>query len=43
MGCPEVESTDLFVGIASVPLCVRLDPRRRGKIIAFPFSLTAYN
>ena len=43
MGCPEVESTDLFVGIAPVPLRVRLDPGKPGKIIAVPLSLTAYN
>ena len=43
MGCPEIESTDHLEGIAPVPLQVRLDPGRPGKIIAVPFSLTAYS
>jgi len=42
MGCPEIESTDQFEGIAPVPLRVRPDPGRPGKIIAVPLSLTAY-
>ena len=36
MGCPEVESTDHFEGIAPVPKRVRLDPRKPSEIIAAP-------
>ena len=43
MGCPEIESTDRVEGIAPVPKRVRLDPRKPGKIIAVPQSLTAYS
>ena len=36
MGRPEIESTDHIQGIAPVPLRVRLDPGKPGKIIAVP-------
>ncbi len=42
MGRLEIESTDHFEGTAPVPLRIRLDPGKPGKIIAVPLSLTAY-
>ena len=42
-GLPVFESTDHIEGIAPVPLRVRLDPGRPGKIIAVPELLTAYS
>ena len=41
MGYPGIESTDHIQGIAPVPLRVRLDPGKPGKIIAVPLLLTA--